>query len=65
MADKMDALRVAWGIVGDTLARADRLRMVRLLEIAQRVAAAHEGETGAIAFDASRPLDLDSSRDFC
>lgn len=36
MADKMDALRVAWGIVGDTLARADRLRMVRLLEIAQR-----------------------------
>ncbi len=53
---------VAWGIVGATLARLDRKRMVRLLEVAQEVAAAHGGEVGPLV---TYSADLEVSADAC
>lgn len=53
---------VAWGIVGETLARLDRKRMARLLEVAQEVAAAHGGEVGPLVMHGA---DLEVSYDAC
>lgn len=62
MAKEVDRLVVAWGIVGATLARLDRKRMVRLLEVAQEVAAAHGGKVGPLV---TYSADLEVSADAC
>ena len=48
--------------VGDRLARADRARMARLLEIAAAIVAAHEQEVARAQADR---LDVDASADAC
>lgn len=63
MAERMDDLLVAWGLVGEALAKVDRRRMERLLELAVRTAEVHGADPGPLF--ASRHVDLDASADLC
>lgn len=59
----MDALKAAWVLVGETLAKVDRRRMERLLELARQTVEAHGVDPGPLPL--MRAVDLDSSADLC
>lgn len=60
MAEKRDALLVAWVLAGETLARLDRRRMAALLEVAREVAEAHGASDTMIGL-LTGAVDLDQS----